>query len=77
MSKSFLIAFDSAVGTEKYDSFTRAFRSAFSADTQRDVPVDNIDFVISKEQIENALKDGGYDILVCFEKLQRVSDRER
>ncbi len=73
MSKSFLIAFDSAVGTEKYDSFTRAFRSAFSADTQRDVPVDNIDFVISKEQIENALKDGGYDILVCFEKLQRVS----
>ncbi len=73
MSKRFLIAFDSIVGTEKYDSFTNAFCDALSSDKQEIFPVEAIEFVVSKEQIENALKKGAYDVLICFEKLQRIS----
>lgn len=73
MSKNFLIAFDGAVGSERYNSFTKAFSHAFSAEVQEDLTVDAIDYVVSKDQAENALKNGYYDVLVCFEKMQNTS----
>ena len=73
MSRHFLVAFDSVVGSEKYDNFTRAFRQAILSANQDDFFVDQIDYAVSKEQVDEYLTRKKYSVLICFEKLQNTS----
>lgn len=73
MGKRFLVAFDSVMGSEKYDNFTKAFRHAISSTKQDGFYVEQIDYAVSKEQVDEYLNREKYDVLVCFEKLQNTS----
>ncbi|MCM1236920.1 MAG: hypothetical protein NC489_43145 [Ruminococcus flavefaciens] len=73
MGRNFLVAFDGVVGSERYEKFTEAFRHAMASVGQEGFYAEQIDFVVSKGQVDESLKTKEYQVFICFEKLQNTS----